>query len=64
MYYEINVVLNGRHFFATTERSITDEYKLKQVLEVFKEKFPEVEGYKIDVTKWDKIGKPIDYENI
>ena len=56
MYYEINVSLNGRHLFATAERSITDKSKLKQVLEVFKEKFPESEGYKLNEEKmWFEI---------
>lgn len=49
-YYEINVSLNGVHFFATHKRSLTDERKMQEVLEVFKEKFPESEGYRISVT--------------
>ena len=64
MYYEINVSLNGQHFFATAERSVTGEWKLREVYKVFKEKFPEEEGYKIDVTLWNKAGKHIDVENM
>ena len=60
MYYEINVSLNGSHFFATAERSITGEWELNKVLPVIKEKFPESEGYEISVTFWEKIGKPIE----
>lgn len=56
MYYEINVALNGRHFFATAERSITDRKSLDTVLSVFKQKFPENEGYSISVTRWEQIG--------
>lgn len=47
MYYEINVVLNGKHFFATSERSITTKDKLLETMKVFKRKFPEREGYSI-----------------
>lgn len=60
MHYEINVSLNGKHFFATAERSISSEFKLKEVYNLFKEKFPESEGYKIDVTRWENRGTVID----
>lgn len=66
MYYEINVALNGKHFFATAERSITNPWDLKEKLKVFINKFPESEGYKISITKWEKVGEElkIDYDNI
>ena len=63
MYYDINVSLNGQHLFATAERSVTDGHKLQKVYKLFMEKFPEEEGYKITVTKWEKAGKYIDMEN-
>lgn len=49
MYYEINVSLNGRHFFATAPRSIDNLERAQQVYDVFKIKFPESDGYKIDI---------------
>lgn len=64
MYYEINVSLNGKHLFATAERSITGEWKLREVYKILKEKFPVEEGYKIDITRWDKVGKHINVENL
>jgi hypothetical protein len=64
MYYEINVSLDGRHLFATAERSITDSHKLQMVYKVFMEKFLEEEGYKITVTKWENHGKHIDMANM
>lgn len=64
MYYEINVALNGRHFFATDKRSITYSAKLKEVYEVFVEKFPPEEGYTIDVTYWETVGKGVDVNNL
>lgn len=59
MYYEINVSLNGKHFFATAERSIMNKYDLEKVYKVFKEKFPKEEGYEIMIRYWEKIGKSI-----
>lgn len=57
MYYEINVSLNGQHFFATAERSITEEAKAKLVLGIFRNVFPETAGYKISCTFWRKEGR-------
>ena len=59
MYYEINVSKNGKHYFATAERSITSHTQAEGLYMVFKEKFPENEGYEISVTRWEKIGKPV-----
>lgn len=62
MYYEINVALNGQHLFATAERSITTSWKMKDIYNLFKEKFPEEEGYKIEVTYWETVGKKVNIE--
>jgi len=65
MYYEINVSLNGKHFFATSERSITDHVKLKEVYVNFLDKFPESLGYSIRVTEWQTVGQSFNpLENI
>lgn len=72
MYYEINVAkLNkktGRyeHFFATSEESITNAFKLEDALRVFVKKFPKEEGYQICATHWQNIGKEIEvnYKNL
>lgn len=58
-HYEINVSLNGRHFFATAPRSFVyagDETKLEEARKVFADKFPESEGYKITVMLWQGSG--------
>lgn len=60
MYYEVNISLNGKHFFATNERSITDEHKLKEVYGTLREKFPNEDGYNITVVKYETVGKHID----
>ena len=62
MYYEINVSLNGRHLFATAERSIADYNKAKEMYKLFMEKFPQSEGYELTVTCWEKSGKQIIFE--
>lgn len=51
MNYEINVSRNGSHYFATADRSISDQSKAKRVVDHFRELFPETEGYKITVRR-------------
>lgn len=62
MYYEINVALNGRHFFATDKRSITTERALKEVYTVIKKKFPAEEGFDIMVSRMETSGRYVDME--
>jgi len=50
MYYEINVVKNKTHFFATAPRSITTQRDLREKLAVFIVKFPKEEGYELSVS--------------
>lgn len=59
MYYEITVSKNGKHLFATSERSITNTDKVTEIFNLFKEKFPENEGYKLEATFWKKTGTKI-----
>lgn len=49
-YYEINVSLNGRHYFATHPRSIQSERDLLKVYADFEKKFPKKDGYELGVT--------------
>ena len=60
MYYEINVALNGQHFFATDKRSITNKATMEKVYKILKEKFPLTEGYEILVTYYETVGKFVD----
>ena len=59
-YYEINIALNGKHFFATAPRSCTRQSDLIKVMNVLKEKFPSKEGYEITVTHWQSRGTQVD----
>ena len=48
--YEINISRFGTHFFATAERSIQDEAKLRLVLIALFRAFPEKDGYRFEAT--------------
>ena len=66
MGYEINVAIKDkdgrwRHLFATDTRSLHTEKDAKELYELFKEKFPESEGYDISVTYWEAIGRHIEF---
>lgn len=61
MYYEINVAHNGRHLFATHERSVRDEKVARELTKTFREKFPELEGYSVTCTKWVTRGETQDF---
>ncbi len=50
MYIEFNIALNGKHFFATAERSCTNSGEAETVKKVLQEKFPESEGYEISAS--------------
>lgn len=60
MYYKINVAKDGRHFFATAEHSIVSDYEFKETVKIFKEKFPESEGYKISASFVQTTGTILD----
>jgi len=60
MYYEINVSYKGVHFFATAERSITDECGLVIVLNEIVKRFPESDGYEVSAGMRQSTGLPID----
>lgn len=63
MYYEINVSKNGKHFFATSERSITTQWELKEVYSALSTAFKEEDGYKLDVTRWESAGHTVTEED-
>ncbi len=55
-HFEINVSLNGRHLFATAERSCVERRKLNEVAKIIQEKFPKSEGYQIAITEIRCVG--------
>lgn len=60
-YYEINVSLDGKHFFATAPRSCVDRQQALAVTQLFHTKFPEAQGFKVDVTYWKCEGNKVDF---
>ena len=60
MHYEINISLNGRHYFATAERSIRDYDDMVEIYKKLKKAFKQEYGYSINVTKYETIGHPQD----
>lgn len=48
--YEINVALNGRHYFATAPRSLTTSKAASNMLIDFVKRFPASEGFNISVS--------------
>ena len=63
MSYEINVSKDGNHLFATHERSTRHEVETVKLTELFVEKFPESEGYKISVSYKPEIGYGTDIKD-
>lgn len=59
-HYEINVSLNGIHYFATAPRSgQIDQNKLQALVDDFRARFPQEEGFEITVTHWSCGGTKV-----
>lgn len=58
-YYEINVSLNGQHFFATAERSCVSADKAEKVYNALRQAFPVAGGYEVNVTQWRAEGRKV-----
>jgi hypothetical protein len=57
MHYEINVSLNGRHYFATHNRSIHDRATAERIYWDFVERFPKHQGFDITVAECQTTGR-------
>ena len=58
-FYEINVSHNGRHLFATAERSCKTHTEMLNVKLHLLKRFPVEEGFEVTVTHWESIGKKV-----
>ena len=56
MSYVINVTLNGKHFFATADRSASTAWQASLLFTTFLEKFPKADGYEVTCTCWETTG--------
>lgn len=55
MNYEINVSKNGKHYFATHERSLTGQSEAEKAFKDFQERFPESEGFEVTISYTPKV---------
>lgn len=53
-HYDIVVFKDGRHLFTIYERSTYSLTRTDMLYPIFKEKFPESEGYKVTVIRWER----------
>lgn len=64
-YYRINVSQNGKYLFATENGEggggITQREDAIKIVELFKKKFPDSEGYKIHITYYQVYGTHIEF---
>lgn len=60
-HYEINVSLNGRHFFATDSRSAVDMEDAERLVFEFRKRFPVEQGFFVTCTHWRCGGQNIDF---
>ncbi len=58
-HYEINVAKDGKHFFATSERSATTTEDAQKVFEEISKRFPTQEGFTTTITHYEIAGKMI-----
>lgn len=64
MHYEINVAKNGKHVFATHERSLSSLRQTAEVVSRLELAFPEPEGYSISVSEISTIGMAISQDEL
>lgn len=62
MNFEINISHQGKHLFATTERSLHNMEDTRKLYQLLKRKFRKEQGYEITVTMLQHIGQTISME--
>lgn len=58
-YWEINVSLKGKHFFATAPRSITTLAEFVRIRPEIVARFPQSEGFMVTATYWKAEGATV-----
>jgi hypothetical protein len=59
MWYCINVARNGKHVFATAQRSLMIREDAEALFKLLRKKFPEEDGYELTLTRWTQQGETI-----
>jgi hypothetical protein len=62
MGYVVNVAIDNRHYFATDERSISDEKKAKQIANELESFYvsKNIGNVQVTITMWVKTGQSIE----
>jgi hypothetical protein len=60
MHYMINVANAAGHLFATAPHSCQSPREMRRVWGEITKRFPESEGFKVTVTRWENTGRQID----
>jgi hypothetical protein len=55
-HFEINVAHNGKHLFATHERSARTVREALRIMALLVASFPPSEGYTVNCTEWETRG--------
>jgi len=63
MHYEINVSLNGQHYFGTHERSATNGDKAYDLARDLRERFPKSEGFEVTLWYYTGTSKRMDIDS-
>lgn len=64
MYYEINVAYNGRHYFATADRSLRSYDEAASMYRHFTKLFPSESGYELRLIECNVVSKPIVFQEV
>lgn len=64
MHYEINVSINGRHLFATAERSLTDKVQCIRVYDMLAKRFLKEDGFEINISLIERSGMRLTREQL
>lgn len=56
MHWEVNVSLNGQHYFGTHARSLTNKQKARLVATDLRMRFPESEGFEVTLSRQEAVG--------
>lgn len=62
MNYKISISKHGKHYFSTTEESLTCKEQCAELFKELTQKFPAKEGYVVTVTEWKKSGTSLTEE--
>lgn len=63
-HYEINVIKDGQHFFATAPRSCNDKQRVLKVLKEIQARFPESDGFEVQVSYYKCSGYMLKPEEV